>query len=437
MSSKVIKKAEGLAALCENAPKTGVSFLDEIKEKAALSVAQIEFPTVMHEDWRFTSLKGVAASSYGLAGKTEISGRDISGRLVEGLGAPTLVFVNGVYEPALSNPQESENLVVLPLSEAAKTYKEKVREHFGKLSDCEKEFFTALNTALFEDGAFVHISGGTEERTPVYVVYASVCNGAALINSPRNLIIAEDGCKAKVIEHYISVGGGGFLSNTLTEVSVGAAGTVEHYTLEFEDRDGVNISTLNLLQGKDSNTLSHSVLSGGAIVRNNVHPKLSGSGANCLVNGLFMPTGRQHMDNFMKVEHAAPHCDSRQIFNGVLNEKGRGVFHGRIVVHEGAVKTDAKQTNRNLLLSDTARIDTKPQLEIYNDDVKCTHGATIGQMDEDAVFYLRSRGIHESDARSVILRGFTRESIAQMTVEPIRGFLEKESESWFAAALGK
>lgn len=427
----------GLLKIGESERTTGLPALDSIKEEAAQTLAGTEFPTVRHEDWRFTNLAPAAAVPYGLPERNiRVAEKEFAGGIIGGLGGPALVFVNGVYAPALSTPPEiSKNSVVCALSEAAKTCPEKIAGHLGKLSGRGSEFFTALNTAFFEDGAFVFIPGGVEEKTPVYLVYITDCRETARMCSPRNLIVAEDNCSAKIVEHYISVGDGVCLSNALSEVSIGSASAVEHYMLEFENKAGFNISTLNLRQQRDSRAISHSVLAGGAIVRNNVHPTLAGEGCDSLINGLFMPTGRQHMDNFMKVEHAAPHCDSRQLYNGVLNEKGRGVFHGRIIVHEGAAKTDAKQTNRNLLLSDTARIDTKPQLEIYNDDVKCTHGATIGQMDEDAVFYLRSRGIPESEARAVILRGFTGESIALMTVKPVRDFLEKESERWFDAAL--
>jgi Fe-S cluster assembly protein SufD len=177
--------------------------------------------------------------------------------------------------------------------------------------------------------------------------------------------------------------------------------------------------------------VTHSVLIGGALVRSNVHPVLAGEGCECIINGLFMSTGRQHMDNYMKVEHASPHCDSRQLYKGILDGKSRGVFHGRIIVHKDAQKTDAKQTNKNLLLSEEAQIDTKPQLEIYADDVKCTHGATIGQMDKDAIFYLRSRGIADESARALLLLAFAGENLQRMKVEPIRRRLEQLVAQWF------
>jgi Fe-S cluster assembly protein SufD len=208
---------------------------------------------------------------------------------------------------------------------------------------------------------------------------------------------------------------------------------LSHYLVEREDTDAINISTLRMQQARNANVDSHSVLIGGALVRNNVHPVLAGEGADCLINGLFVANGRQHMDNYMKVEHAAPHCDSRQFYNGILDGHSRGVFHGRIIVHKDAQKTDAKQTNRNLLLSDDAQIDTKPQLEIYADDVKCTHGATIGQIAEEALFYMRSRGIYETEARRLLLFAFASECLDRMKPGPIRSWMERMIPEWLPA----
>ena len=200
--------------------------------------------------------------------------------------------------------------------------------------------------------------------------------------------------------------------------------------MEREDRQAYNISTLRIQQDRNANVASHSVLVGGALVRNNVHPVLAGEGGECLINGLFMGAGKQHMDNYMKVEHQAAHCSSRQFYNGILDEQARGVFHGRIIVHKGAQKTDAKQTNRNLLLSDEAQIDTKPQLEIYADDVKCTHGATIGQIEENALFYLRSRGLPESEARRLLLFAFANESLDRMRAGRVKDWLRQNIPNW-------
>jgi Fe-S cluster assembly protein SufD len=212
--------------------------------------------------------------------------------------------------------------------------------------------------------------------------------------------------------------------NTVTELVAGDHTVLSHYMIEREHKQAFNISTLRIQQGRSTNVVSHSVLLGGALVRNNVHPVLAGEGGECLINGLFIGNSEQHLDNYMLVEHASPRCGSRQFYNGILDGHAHGVFHGRIIVHKDAQKTDAKQTNRNLLLSDDAQIDTKPQLEIYADDVKCTHGATIGQIEGDALFYLRSRGIDEVSARKLLLFAFASECLDRMKQGPVRTHVE-------------
>ena len=245
------------------------------------------------------------------------------------------------------------------------------------------------------------------------------------MSHPRNLIVAEEDSQAAIVEDYVSLGSGVAFCNSATELVAADNAVLSHYMIEQEHRQTFNVSTLRIQQGRSANVASHSVLAGGALVRNNVHPVLAGEGSECLISGLFVGAGRQHIDNYMLVEHASPHCGSRQFYNGILDDHAHGVFHGRIIVHKQAQKTDAKQTNRNLLLSDDAQIDTKPQLEIYADDVKCTHGATIGQIEGDALFYLRSRGIDEASARRLLLVAFASECLERMKEGGIREHIEK------------
>src|SRR5262249_16356193 len=250
-----------------------------------------------------------------------------------------------------------------------------------------------------------------------------------VMDHPRNLLVVGENSQATIIEDYVSLDGMAepvpAFSNSVTELVAGENAVVSHYMIVRESEQTFNVSTLRIQQARTSNVSTHSVLLGGQLVRNNVHPVLAGEGAECLINGLFMANGRQHMDNYMLVEHASPHCDTRQFYNGILNGNAHGVFHGRIIVHKDAQKTDAKQTNRNLLLCDDAQIDTKPQLEIYADDVKCTHGATIGQVDESALFYLRSRGLDEASARHVLLLAFANECLDRMNSPSVRDHLER------------
>jgi len=282
------------------------------------------------------------------------------------------------------------------------------------------------------------VARGIVADGPIHLLFVSTGNSSGafpLMTHPRNLIVAEAESEITVVEDYISLDKSVSFCNTATELVAGDGAIVSHYMLERENRQAFNISTLRMQQGRGANVSSHSVLLGGALVRNNVHPVLAGDGGECLINGLFAGTGEQHLDNYMLVEHASPHCGSRQFYNGILNDHAHGVFHGRIIVHKDAQKTDAKQTNRNLLLSDNARIDTKPQLEIYADDVKCTHGATIGQIDEVALFYLRSRGIEESAARKLLLSAFAGECLDRMKPGAARNHVEKLIDESLASFL--
>ncbi len=242
----------------------------------------------------------------------------------------------------------------------------------------------------------MHIRRGVIVEEPICLLFVSTLDDASPIMShPRNLILMDEDSQATFVEEYVSIGSGTAFCNAATELVAADNTVLSHYRIEREQAGTFNISTLRIQQARSANVASHSVLLGGALVRNNVHPVLAGEGGECLINGFFLGGDHQHIDNYMLVEHASPHCGSRQFYNGILDGHAHGVFHGRIIVHKDAQKTDAKQTNRNLLLSDDAQIDTKPQLEIHADDVKCTHGATIGQIDEEALFYLRSRGIGE------------------------------------------
>jgi len=241
----------------------------------------------------------------------------------------------------------------------------------------------------------------------------------------RNLLIAERDTQADIVEEHVSLGDGKFFLNVATELVAEENSVISHNLMENENRKSFHISTLQIEQDRNSNVSSHSVLIGGALVRNNVHPVLAGEGGLCLINGLFFGDGSQHLDNYMLVDHASPHCASHQFYNGILSGTSHGVFHGRIIVRKDAQKTDAKQTNRNLLLSDSAQIDTKPQLEIYADDVKCTHGATIGQLDENALYYLRSRGVDEHSARELLMFAFAGECTGRIRSLPVREHVEQ------------
>ncbi|HET7871812.1 MAG TPA: Fe-S cluster assembly protein SufD [Terriglobales bacterium] len=411
---------------------TQLGWLKALRQEGFARFAETGFPTTHEEDWRFTNVSGIAQTAFQSAPPAQLSARDL-GPFRASAFQCVLVFVNGRYARELSTVSAQKGVTVRSLAEQLRTNAAAVQTHLGEYLNIKRDAFAALNSAFVEDGAYVHVARGSVVEQPIYLLFVTAAGEAPIMEHPRNLIVVEENSQATIVEDYVSLPNSGAnpsFSNTATELVAGENAVVSHYMIVRQADDSFNVSTLRIQQARSSNVSTHSLLLSGALVRNNVHPVLAGEGAECLINGLFMANCRQHMDNYMLVEHASPHCNSRQFYNGVLNGQGHGVFHGRIIVHKDAQKTDAKQTNRNLLLSDDAQIDTKPQLEIYADDVKCTHGATIGQVEENALFYLRSRGLDEASAKHLLLLAFANECLERMTSQQVRLHLERLVTEW-------
>jgi Fe-S cluster assembly protein SufD len=414
-------------------------WLTALQREGYTQFGQTGFPTTHDEDWRFTNVSAIAQTRFILAdGNAGVTATDLE-PFSSASFACCLVFVNGRFSPQLSRiPALPKGVEAGSLAQAIVKHPAVVERYLGKHLDFYRDAFSALNTAFVDDGAYVYVSRSTVLDTPIYALYVSTPGAKPAMTHPRNLIVIEENSQATIVEDYVSLASpvsvagseNRAFSNTVTELVAGESAVVSHYMIVREGEQSFNVSTLRIQQARSSNVATHSLLLGGALIRNNVHPVLAGEGAECLINGLFMGNGRQHMDNYMLVEHASPHCDSRQFYNGILNGQARGVFHGRIIVHKDAQKTDAKQTNRNLLLCDDAQIDTKPQLEIYADDVKCTHGATIGQVDESALFYLRSRGLSEESAKHLLLQAFANECLDRMHPGTVRDHVGRLVAEW-------
>ena len=415
-------------------------WLKKLRDDAFARFCETGFPTTHDEDWRFTNISAIARTPFLLAAKPpHVPAEQLKPWRMK-KAAIELVFVDGHFSRSLSHVGSlPAGVEILSLQEQLAKNGGSLQGDLGRYLDVRRDAFAALNTAFAEDGAFIRLQRGIVLKEPVRLLFVSSAAASPRMVHPRNLLVFAPESQAEVIEEYVSLGGGAVLSNSVTELVAGENSTIAHYLIEREHVEAFNISTLRMQLGRSANVASHSLLLGGGLVRNNVHPVLAGEGGECLINGLFVGDGRQHLDNYMHVEHASPHCSSRQFYNGILDGRAHGVFHGRIVVHKDAQKTDAKQTNRNLLLSDDSQIDTKPQLEIYADDVKCTHGATIGQIEENALFYLRSRGIDEVSARRMLLMAFANECLDRMTPGAARDHSEElihEHLLRFAAHIG-
>ena len=396
--------------------------------KAAFArFAELGVPTTKDEEWRYTNVSPIARLPFEAAGPdaASVTAEQLAPFLFDSGGGALLVFVNGRFTPDLSCiTSQPGGVKVGSLAEAMGSEVALLKAHLARHAVFADHALTALNTAMMEHGALIHVPKRTVLDQPVHLVFVSTASVAPLVSHPRNLIVVEAGAKASVVESYIGLGSGPYWTNTVTEIVAGDDAFVYHYKIVREADDAYHIGNLHLHQHRGSNITSHTVTLGGGLVRNDINALLDGEGGECTLNGLYMADDTRHVDNHLLVDHAKPHCDSREFFKGVLDGSGRGIFSGRIIVRQDAQKTDAKQTNMTLLLSEDAQVESKPQLEIFADDVKCTHGATIGQIDSDAIFYLRSRGLNEEAARSMLIYAFARESIESIRVAALRSQLD-------------
>jgi Fe-S cluster assembly protein SufD len=362
--------------------------IEKIREEARRRFADVGFPTTHEEDWRFTSVAPISK-----------------------LVAQALVPAG----PALL-PAQVPGVQISRLSEA------NVEPYLARYANYQTNPFVALNTANFLDGLFIHIAKGAVVEEPIELLIESAANGHPTLSHPRILIVAEPNSQATIVERYTG-NGGAYLTNSVTEIVAADHAVIDHYKLQTESAHAFHVSTLQIQLGRDTNFRSHSLAFGGALVRNDVNAVLS-EGCECTLNGLYLVNGGQHIDNHTTIDHAKPHAASHELYKGILEGHSTAVFNGKILVRKDAQKTDAKQTNKNLVLSEDAVINTKPELQILADDVRCTHGATIGQLDKEAIFYLQSRGIGLADARDLLIYAFARDIVDRIKVASLRGQLE-------------
>ncbi len=404
------------------------SWVHQLRKAAIARFAELGFPTTRHEEWKYTAVAPIASVPFTRAGYEQpMLLSEALERLSFGLSeGARLVFVNGHYSRAFSSHRGLPGgLRVGSLAAALRADRERIAPHLARYAGYREHAFVALNTAFLAAGAFVYVPAGAVVEAPIHLLFVSTGLGQPTVSHPRNLIVVGSGSQATIVESYIGLDHHVSLTNAVTEVVVGENATIDHYKVQRESEAAFHIATLQVHQARSSTFASHSIALGGALVRNDVNVVLDGEGSECTLNGLYMVSGHQHVDNHTRIDHVKPHCLSRELYKGVLDGKARGVFNGKIVVHPAAQKTDAKQTNKNLLLSADALIDTKPQLEINNNDVKCTHGSTIGRLAEDAIFYLRSRGIGVEMARSLLTYAFASDIINRIKVGPIRALVEQ------------
>ena len=397
----------------------------ELRRAAMQRFGELGFPDTGQEEWRFTDVAPIARTPFDLdpaavsldPGALEpYSYRDCY----------RLVLLNGRLAPELSDLEGlPEGVVVRGLAEALADGDQAAAAEIGQHAAYAEHPFVAVNTALWRDGALVKVPRGVALDKPVNLVVLGTPGEGPIAFFPRILVLAEESSQLTLVEQYATVGEGRYLSCPVTEIVARDNATVDHYKLQREASTAFHVATFQIHLDRDSHVSSHSISWGGELVRNDVNAILAGEGCDANLNGLYLVEGEQLVDYHMRVEHVAPHCDSHELFKGILEGAARSVFNGRIYVHPGAQKTDAKQTSRNLLLSPDALCNANPQLEIFADDVKCTHGSTVGQLDDTAIFYLRSRGIGEEAARSLLTYAFAADIVERITVPQVRQELEE------------
>ncbi|MDK2973414.1 MAG: Fe-S cluster assembly protein SufD [Candidatus Sumerlaeota bacterium] len=426
----VLTKAEKFSGLFEQlraATAGEPQWLTERRTRGFDSFAELGLPTQAMEEWRFTSLKPLQETEFTLAAP----GAPVAQEVIDcysyaGLEKHQLVFVDGIYHSELSSIAKlPKGVTLMPLRQAIVEKEDLVRQYLGRETNPDKHAFTALNDALMQDGVFLHVAAGAVAEEPIQLLFLTSERGAGTAANLRNLVILEESAEASFVETHAAAGTDAvYFTNAITEFFSAKNAKVDHYVIQRESTSAIHISSFHAYQERDSVVRSHTIDFGGGLVRHNLWGRLDGDACEAILNGLYMLRGNQHVDNFMWVEHMKEHIPSHELYKGILDDSSSAVFSGRIYVHREAQKTDAKQTNQNLLLTDTAKVNTKPQLEIYADDVKCTHGATIGQLDPQAQFYLESRGVPRNAARALLVKAFASDITERIRLESVRNTVE-------------
>ncbi|HEV7745310.1 MAG TPA: Fe-S cluster assembly protein SufD [Pyrinomonadaceae bacterium] len=403
-----------------------VAWLERLRAAAMERFEESGFPSVKDEEWKYTNVAAIAAADFQPASLQKHTEAQVDPEALAPYRHPEtaksqLVFINGKLRQDLSELKAiPEGVVALDLSAAIadERYREIVWKHLAQEADYVVNGFTALNTALISHGAFVYIPKDAIVSVPLNLLF--IADGAPVASFPRVLVVAEENSSATLIESYASTKDSKYFTNTVVEIVLKDGARLEHYKLQRESTEAFHIATTAADLGRNSSYDATTITFGAHLSRHDLHVTMDQEGAECWVDGLYLVTGSQHTDTHSVIDHRKPHCTSHQLYKGILDGKSRAVFNGKVFVRHDAQKTDAMQTNKNLLLSNEARVDTKPQLEILADDVKCAHGAAVGQIEEDELFYLETRGIHPELARNLLTYGFAEEVIAKIKTESIR-----------------
>jgi Fe-S cluster assembly protein SufD len=419
---------EQASAFAASATDHAPAPLATLRTTGAEAFTRLGFPTTRSEDWKYTSVSALANTPFVAALERAVGTLDAESLAPYTFGGtwPLVVFLNGRFAPALSSLDAlPEGVRVMTLAAAAEQEPALLARHLGVAAPSDRDGFTALNAAFAGEGTLIHVAKEMAIDVPVHILHVSDANGAGVMSHPRHVLVAERHAKASVIESYVALADVSYFTNAVVEVSVSDGATLQLLRIQRESPTAFHVGTVEARQGRDSHFMAFTFQTGAALSRSNVFTVLAGEGCGTTLNGLYMLGNAQHGDHQTRVEHVAPNCFSREAYKGLLDDSSHGVFNGKVYVHPEAQKTDGKQTNNTLLLSKDAQIDTKPQLEIFADDVKCTHGATVGRIDETSLFYLKSRGVGQLLARQLLMYAFAADVLETIENEAVKEALEQ------------
>jgi Fe-S cluster assembly protein SufD len=399
----------------------------QLRKEAISNFSELNFPNIKDEEWKYTNISPLLKYNFKPSlVKGSITNKEVDKFLFDMFEHNLLVFVNGHFDEKASRIKNlPKGVIAGSIAEAIKQKSQVIKDHFGKYADFKSQIFTALSTAYIKDGAFIYIPDGEIIEEAFHILFLTTSGNDKIITQPRNLFVVGKNSQVTIIEHYSSLSDDIYFTNAVTEMFADENAVVDHIKLQEESKKAFHIGRMEVDQERSSNFSSHAISFGADLSRNDFNTKFNDEGGECMLNGLFLLDGTQLFDVHTMIDHAKPHCNSHEHYKGILDDKSRGVFNGKVMVRKDAQKTNAFQENNNIILSDEALVNTKPQLEIFADDVKCSHGATIGQLDKDSMFYLKSRGIGEETARMILIHAFAIDVIKSIKVKAIKDYIEE------------
>jgi len=421
-TAEITKKDTFLAAL-SSLQFNEDSYFEGLRKIAKNELNELDFPTSKTEYWKYTRVGKIVNNSYTLGQLEKI---DVSDFLIPNLKAHILVVVNGYFSPELSNFTEVEGITLTSLSAAKKQSFEGVKKQFNQFTQNKKEIFLAFNNAFHTDGIYLEVAKNKIVEKPLHII--NITTGNNTVSQSRNLFLANAGSQVKIIESFVNVDGEKNFNNHVTEIVVAENAHLEYNKIQDKKETNFSVATEQVYQEANSNFTINTATFNGALVRNNLNIEVDASNCETNLNGLYLGKNKDHIDNHTVVDHKKPHCNSNEIYRGILDDESTGVFNGKVFVRPNAQKTNAFQKNNNILLTDNATVNSKPELEIYADDVKCSHGSTTGQIDEEAIFYLQSRGISKKGALKLMINAFAKDALERISIEALQAYIDDKVE---------